>query len=116
VDEYQNLILKEDGTSNSDGKLNLIIYFIPIIRTPDGCSMEKRRVGTGGDRLQNAFKEFLPIMEQNKSYEAIAKALPANTGTDRRSWYGTGLDNQACLQPNLPGYLFTWTAWKQTLN
>jgi hypothetical protein len=56
-----------------------------------------------GDRLQNAFKELLAYMEQNKSYEATAKALPAILGQTE----GIGMESDWTIR-RVSGTHLTW--------
>jgi hypothetical protein len=80
VNEYQNLILKEDGTSKQRWEAEPDNIFHPDSPNTPMAALWKSGESEPGDRLQNAFKELLAYMEQNKSYEAIAKALPAILG------------------------------------
>ena len=47
-----------------------------------------------GDKLQQALKELIALMEQNKGYEATAKAMPAILGFAGENRKRPGLDNQ----------------------
>ena len=80
VDEYQNLILKEDGSSKQLWETDPDNLFHPDNPNTSMAALWKSGESEPGDRLQNAFKELLAYMEQNKSYEATAKALPAILG------------------------------------
>ncbi len=80
VDEYQNLILKEDGSSKQKWESEPDNMFHPDNPNTSMAALWKSGESSPGDRLQNAFKELLAYLEQNKSYEAFAKALPAILG------------------------------------
>lgn len=80
VDEYQNLILKEDGTSKQQWETEPDNLFHPDNPNIPMAALAKSGESNPGDRLQSAFKELLAFMEQNKSYEAASKALPAILG------------------------------------
>jgi len=77
VDEYQNLILKEDGSSKQLWETEPDNLFHPDNPNIPMAALWKSGESEPGDRLQNAFKELLAFVDQNKSYEAIAKILPA---------------------------------------
>jgi hypothetical protein len=80
VDEYQNLILKEDGSSKQLWEAEPDNLFNPDNPNIPMAALWKSGESNPGDRLQNAFKELLAFMEQDKRYEAAAKVLPAIIG------------------------------------
>jgi len=80
VDEYQNLILKEDGSSKQLWETEPDNLFHPDNPNIPMAALWKSGESEPGDRLQNAFKELLAFVDQNKSYEAIAKVLPVILG------------------------------------
>jgi len=80
VDEYQNLILMEDGASKQQWESEPDNIFHPDNPNTPMTALWKSGESEPGDRLQNAFKELLAFMEQNKSYEATAKVMPVILG------------------------------------
>jgi len=80
VDEYQNLILMEDGASQQQWESEPDNIFHPDNPNTPMTALWKSGESEPGDRLQNAFKELLAFMEQNKSYEATAKVMPVILG------------------------------------
>lgn len=80
VDEYQNLILKEDGTSKQQWETEPDNLFHPDNPNIPMAALAKSGESNPGDRLQNALKELVSLMGQSKGYEATAKALPAILG------------------------------------
>lgn len=80
VEEYQNLILKEDGSSKQLWETEPDNLFNPDNPNVPMAALWKSGESDPGDRLQNACKELLAFMEQDKRYEATAKALPSILG------------------------------------
>jgi len=80
VDEYQNLILMEDGASQQQWESEPDNIFHPDNPNTPMTALWKSGESEPGDRLQNAFKELLAFMEQNKSYEVTAKVMPVILG------------------------------------
>ena len=80
VDEYQYLILKKEGISEQQWEADADNLVHPDSPNIPMAALAESGESEPGDRLQNAFKELLAIMEQNKSYESIYRALPAILG------------------------------------
>lgn len=85
VDEYQNLILKEDGSSKQLWETEPDNMFNPDNPNISMAALWKSGESNPGDRLQSAFKELIAFLEQNKSYEAEAKLLPAILGQTKET-------------------------------
>jgi hypothetical protein len=80
VDEYQVLILAEDGSSEQLWETEPDNMYHPDNPNIAMAALWKSGESHPGDRLENAFKDLLTTINQDNRYGVISKALPAILG------------------------------------
>jgi hypothetical protein len=88
AENYQDLILKYEGFTREQWKKDPVNLLNPESPNIPMAVLANSGESYPGDRLQQALKELMALMEQSKGYQATVKALPsilgfaAENGTD----------------------------------
>jgi len=80
ADNYQDLILKHEGFTRAQWKKDPVNLLNPESPNIPMAVLVNSGESYPGDRLQKALQELVVLMEQNKSFDTAAKALPAILG------------------------------------
>jgi hypothetical protein len=77
VNDYQDIILKKDGTSREQWETNPGNLIRPESVSGAGQALEAAGEAPVGIKLETALKNLVTTMEKTKGYEALAKSAPA---------------------------------------
>jgi hypothetical protein len=95
VDEYQELILKQEGVTENQWNNDQSILWRPDARMVAAQALINAGEMPYGSKLQNGLKALVTTMENTPGYEGVAKAAPV------------------ILDLNVPsGYNSEWARWK----
>jgi hypothetical protein len=76
VNDYQDIILKEEGTSREQWETNAGNLNRPEAPAAAGQALEAAGESPAGIKLETALKNLVTVMENTKGYEGLAKSAP----------------------------------------